>query len=660
MAPIFVRNQEHYSVKLKNISLQTKLLLLLLSFILVTVTLLIINGYYENRKLRIFDLSDQLSEIETDVLHAIDAQKNFIIHEPINSEFFKTGISKYALENDSISARVRDKLNLLAENNLIRGLKIEKDIHELENSLNNMDIIFHQLADIILLRGYKDYGLEGEMRTYAHELEEDFGAFVETADILMLRRHEKDFIIRREEKYTLRFEYQIELIRYKLLLNDNIDSDTQQKISSLLIKYQNTFSKLVNAEKKIGLKESQGLEAQVDKNAKMFVAQMDALKDKMNVAQSTLLKKLRTYYILFFTFFVLLSILGSIRISKNMTSRIKKLSKGVNKFVESNFKEPNKFEESIGEDEVGELAKNFKVLEDEIVIHFGLYKNKVERRTLEILSQKEELEKKQEIIESKNKDILDSIKYAKKIQDSMLPEDRFLNQLLKEYFVLYKPKDIVSGDFYWSERKGGKIYIAVADCTGHGVPGAFMSIMGNNFMNQAINEKHFERPDQILSYMNIAISSSLGQNNDAHQNGLLMKVQDGMDVALITIDFSQNTLQFSGAQRPLLIVRDGKILEFKGDRFPVGGTTHGSVKKFSLENIQLKTGDNIYLFSDGYADQFGGKRNKKFKSSKLRELLVSIQNENPQVQKKILNESLALWKGDRDQVDDICVFGIRV
>jgi serine phosphatase RsbU (regulator of sigma subunit) len=273
---------------------------------------------------------------------------------------------------------------------------------------------------------------------------------------------------------------------------------------------------------------------------------------------------------------------------------------------------------------------------------------------------KKNWKKKQGIIERKNKDILDSIKYAKKIQDSILPEKRFMDQLLKEYFVYYRPKDIVSGDFYWVERTEDKIYIAVADCTGHGVPGAFMSIMGHNFLNQAINEKGLNRPDQILSYMNIAISSSLGQNKTNGNKDILTKVQDGMDIVLISLDPTDNELMFSGAQRPLLIVRNGELIELKGDRFPVGGQSYGKMKRFTLQTQQLQVGDMLYMFSDGYADQFGGDKNKKFKYAKLRELLKTIAEDQMGSQKELLSEAHQLWKAKREQVDDICVVGIRI
>ena len=186
-----------------------------------------------------------------------------------------------------------------------------------------------------------------------------------------------------------------------------------------------------------------------------------------------------------------------------------------------------------------------------------------------------------------------------------------------------------------------------------------MSIMGNNFLNQAINEKGLSAPNQILSYMNVAISGSLGQNSRNYGDTEVI-VQDGMDIALVVVDYSTNKIEFSGAQRPLLLISGNNIEEYKGDRFPVGGSTYGSHKRYSVENISFKPNDSIYLFSDGYSDQFGGAKNKKFKYSKLKELILSGRKLSMDEQKNQIQEAFDIWKGDQEQLDDICVFGLRL
>lgn len=264
------------------------------------------------------------------------------------------------------------------------------------------------------------------------------------------------------------------------------------------------------------------------------------------------------------------------------------------------------------------------------------------------------LEAQNKLINFKNKEITDSIKYAQRIQEAVFPPDAQVNRLLPESFVLYKPKDIVSGDFYWIEEWGNAVLLAVADCTGHGVPGAFMSIVGNNLLNQAVNVHGLHKPFLILNDLNKNISKIL------HQTIEESKVKDGMDISLVNIDRKTNLLQFAGAFNDLWIIRDGIMTELKADKFPVGVFVGEQLKSFTHHEYQLQKGDTIYLFTDGYADQFGGEREKKFKYSRLRDLLLANSGRSMSEQKEILESTYQQWKGNLEQVDDICVIGVRV
>jgi serine phosphatase RsbU (regulator of sigma subunit) len=239
-----------------------------------------------------------------------------------------------------------------------------------------------------------------------------------------------------------------------------------------------------------------------------------------------------------------------------------------------------------------------------------------------------------------------------------LPEERFIEQLLPQHFILFQPKDIVSGDFYWVDRKDNLIYLAVADCTGHGVPGAFMSIIGYNLLNQAVHEKGLSSPELILNYLNIGISTTLGQDDAERQKKAGIK--DGMDIALVVIDLKTNKLQYAGAQRPLVIVRSQELIEFKGNRMPVGGYLFGQYLRFDLHEIDIQSGDRLYLFTDGFSDQFGGENQKKFKYAKKRELLFSLREAPFSEHRQILRESYEIWKGNQEQIDDICIFGVQI
>ena len=286
---------------------------------------------------------------------------------------------------------------------------------------------------------------------------------------------------------------------------------------------------------------------------------------------------------------------------------------------------------------------------------FLFKRNKEKQRTNEIITkQKEEVEFQKEVVEEKQKEILDSIKYALHIQQAILPTKKELDNLFEEYFVLYKPKDIVSGDFYWANEVNGKQYIAAIDCTGHGVPGAFMSLVGNDGLNRAMNELGITQPAEILNSLDSFVTKTLNQNRENSD------VRDGMDMALIALDKDAMQLEYAGAMNPLLILRKGEWIEIKGNKQPIGSFIGEQKQKFTNHTIKLEKGDTIYIYSDGYIDQFGGEKGKKFKSSRFKKLLVELQNENLITQKEKLHHTLENWMQNYEQIDDVCVVGVRV
>jgi ligand-binding sensor domain-containing protein/serine phosphatase RsbU (regulator of sigma subunit) len=277
--------------------------------------------------------------------------------------------------------------------------------------------------------------------------------------------------------------------------------------------------------------------------------------------------------------------------------------------------------------------------------------NKVEARTTELKIEKQK-------VEAAHKDIKDSINYAKKIQEAILPEEEEIRKHLKEYFILYKPKDIVAGDFYWffpvvENNSTEGVLIAAADCTGHGVPGAFMSMIGSTFLNEIV-KKGVTMPNRILDELNINIRRALKQNTELSQS------RDGMDIALCYIDLKKMVLFYSGANRPCVLISNNALMESRPDKFPIGGLQREKEDHFTLNEIAIKKGDMIYLFSDGYADQFGGPEGKKFMYRQLKDILLSMHSKPLEEQKHLLDEHMTRWRGEIEQVDDILVIGVRV
>jgi serine phosphatase RsbU (regulator of sigma subunit) len=262
-----------------------------------------------------------------------------------------------------------------------------------------------------------------------------------------------------------------------------------------------------------------------------------------------------------------------------------------------------------------------------------------------ISEQKDKIEQQQRALE-------ESLEYASSIQSALLPDLRYLYKIFPESFVLFKPRDIVSGDFYWFARKGERIAVTAADCTGHGVPGAFMSMLGISFLNEIIS-KNIPYANTILNRLRENVMKAL------HQTGEVSENKDGMDIALCVFDLAEMKLEYSGAFNPLYLVRDGKLIETRGDKMPIGINAIAE-KSFTNHIISLEKGDMIYLFSDGYPDQFGGKDDKKFKYSNLKKLLLKNSNKSPAIQKRELERSFISWKSDYEQVDDVLIIGIKI
>jgi serine phosphatase RsbU (regulator of sigma subunit) len=290
---------------------------------------------------------------------------------------------------------------------------------------------------------------------------------------------------------------------------------------------------------------------------------------------------------------------------------------------------------------------------------------KVRERTKQVVEQKEEIERK-------NRDINDSINYASRIQASILVAEETLHQFSDSYFILFKPKEAVSGDFYWAERQQEKYYFTVSDCTGHGVPGAMVSLLGSEALNRCVHELKIEQPDQIMNKL-----TGLVEAHFEKSEGL----KDGMDLGLCCWNPKQQTLSFSGANNPVYIITepspelleqervrfwstagdsDKGLLEIKGDPQPIG--KFAQREPFTRYQLKLAKGDMVYLFSDGYPDQFGGPKGKKFMYKQFRNLFLNIQDKPMEEQKETLNQTIEDWmaQNDEEQIDDICVLGVKI
>jgi serine phosphatase RsbU (regulator of sigma subunit)/DNA-binding response OmpR family regulator len=289
---------------------------------------------------------------------------------------------------------------------------------------------------------------------------------------------------------------------------------------------------------------------------------------------------------------------------------------------------------------------------------YGVLEQRVQERTGEVVAQKRQLEIQKDEIQQKNDDIMGSIRYARRIQEALLPKASEMRELLPQSFVYYKPKDIVSGDFFWISQRLSKIILAAADCTGHGIPGAFMTIMSNTLLKQVVELEGIFKPSEILHQLDLRVRMALQQDSLSPE---VSQQQDGMDCAICQIDIRRNKLIYAGANRPLVLIRNGELIEYKPDKYGIGGEITGEItsREYTEHTIDILPGDTYYMFSDGYQDQIGEEVNKRFKARRFYQMLLDLQERDMEHQRVLLDAELRHWRGDLEQTDDILILGVR-
>ncbi len=292
-------------------------------------------------------------------------------------------------------------------------------------------------------------------------------------------------------------------------------------------------------------------------------------------------------------------------------------------------------------------------MRDELAVTERILEQKVAERTEEVVKQRDEIEKQRVKLEELYKDVTDSIVYAKRLQYSILPSQERIKEVLPDSFVLFMPKDIVSGDFYWVNKIDNKSFCATVDCTGHGVPGAFMSLVGANGLNASFEDKNNISPGHVLDELNEQVTNSLHKENENSD------IRDGMDMSLVSIDYEALKLEYAGANNPVYIIRNNQIIILKADKFAIASFKKNE-KNYTNNEFTLQKNDVIYAFTDGYADQFGGNKGKKFMYKNFRDLLISIHKKPLSQQQNILYNTIKQWQGNLEQIDDILVIGIKI
>ncbi|NOZ46866.1 MAG: SpoIIE family protein phosphatase [Chlorobi bacterium] len=625
------------------------------------------------------------------IMVASNSEKNAIISDEIKTIFEFQDIS-LVMPEDALNMRLKNISNTLVNKYFKNTNGIEKaDLKVIQKEIN-MDpnwediYIINREGTIINTTFKKDLNLN------LFQFGEDLKKFLENIFVshaFLVDKYSIEVSTKKLKKFcyqtTLDGKYIIELGTYSKKANEvmwfirkrlkEISSKSSGIVSvDYIINQENPFS--LNSNLKIDenektriqniYKTKQSNEYKISKNGKdlhleyiyidkitdFFIGAVIRIVSDRTTEERYLRNELIKAIILFVITLSILSFIIYLR-AKWISKPVRKLVITTKNIAQGNLSERA---EIIGRNEIATLS-----------VHFNLMIEQLQQSHDELEKSNSEINEQKNIIERKNKDIMDSIMYAKRIQEAILPPDKLVNKYLKNSFILYKPKDVVSGDFYWLEVLDDKVLFAAVDCTGHGVPGAFVSIVGNNGLNRAVNEFKLNVPGEILDKLEDLVEETLRQKEN--------EVKDGMDIAICSLDYKTNTLCYAGAHNPLYVIRDKNLdfpegelsidedekrnlFEIKADRQPIG--LHAFRKNFTNHTIQLKKNDTIFIFSDGFADQFGGPKGRKFKYKPFKRLLVSIQDKPIKEQRDILNKTIVDWRGDRDQIDDIVIIGVRI
>lgn len=649
---------------------------------------LLLSIYNQNQINKIELRIQQIQDVRITFLETNKLKEDIFIGDLINPQFYELknpiNVRKHNVRVESLKSSL-EKL-LLNDAELDPSLK-----NYLSSIIKYIDAYnqnFKTLVSLFKKKGFKDYGLEGQMRNYAHEItnyNDDKIKFYS----LLLRKHEKDFLIRKELAYISGFnDVSRQLITY-VHSSPKFNTTQKNELYNLLYFYNKYFKFIAQIENKIGFKGKQGLLQQSNSlfeniNYKLAKTEQQLISLKNEAKNNYKNQSLFLYSTLFL---FLISILYYLTIS--ITRSLKHITQNFKNYTESSFViAPHEFARS-PIFEFNMIYIHFLKMAKEINSYTNHFKEKVHERTLEINKQKEalilqqeqiekqyldlkktntDLTKQKKLLDQKNKDVTESLKYAKRIQKALLPKSKTYNAFFKDNFILTKAKDIVSGDFnlifpYKSYefvndnyQTHENVLLITADCTGHGVPGAFISVLAINSINKLVKLLNICEPGQLLNSLDSDINNFLSY--EKKDKDLIL---DGMDIAVFTINMNTLQLKYCIAKFSCLLIRNGSFIDLHSQNYSIGyNITAVENKKFSTQTIQLEKGDRIYMYSDGFHDQFGGPLNKKYKRRSLNELIMNMHHLSMKQQKELLKNELADWKRNYDQTDDITVIGFQV
>lgn len=619
-------------------TIRSKMLLSYGVYIIILIIVIITSFWFEQRREQVEFLSRTLQVAKEDLQIANGLLASFLSDETINTNFYQTKESKYLSQWREKTKDALSSLEKLDSLNTELGLETPIPIEAVKINIDQYEKSFEELIDMVLYRGFQDYGLEGKMRNYIHVIEGI--SITDQALMLMCRRHEKDFFLRKQTQYIGKLKDATEALKIDFIQKTNQGED-QDSIVNIINSYQETFVEIVKAEELIGFDYQSGIRGKIKDASDQLSLQIQQYSNFTEEAISNIKFTGQNIQVVIIGSGLLLSLFLAFFMPQILSRPIRDLSSSIRSVVGNNFKSGTKVIRIESKDEIGRLSNDFSFMLDNM-------QNLIE-----------ELKANNERVEREQKLLMDSIRYARQIQGAILPNNELIGNFFPSHFLIFRPLHIVSGDFFWMIRKNGRVYVAVADCTGHGVPGAFMSMIGHTLLNKIINQDHIYEPAAVLEVLHLEIREALHQDKTDNTG-------DGMDIGLFAMEYFDNKpnerlITFSGAKTHLMYSENGDFNVIKGTRRSIGGGVkkQQEEKAFETHVITLHTGDHIYMATDGFADQNNIKR-EKFGKKKLQKTIAKICMLSFEIQQQDLENALDNHQEGTQQRDDITLLALEL
>ncbi len=660
-------------------SLKTWLIISFSLIILICSIAFYTHSYTVNKTEEFEILLQELKRFQVCLLESNKIKEDIFVTSVITNSFYENSETKEEIAFKNKINSAKKSLQIIRKSSIGKKLINEAFYKNIEDSLNAYNALQKELFYLFRKKGYKDYGIEGLMRENAHDLI-SYNNFEIKYFALILRRHEKDFLIRKEREYIQKFSTAIKDIINLTHQNSRFSIYDKQYLFNRIYYYNKYFKLIARIENKIGIKGKNGLLNKSKNtfenifNASVFIENKSKLEFEINK------QSLKTTTIILYIIILGTLVLIIINFTNVINKSVNSITSTFTNYINSGFKFNSfQFEKSIIK-EFNIIYLSFNEMAREINIYTNYFKEKVYERTKEINQKKDEILVQQKKIELqyqsllnysnelesqklelklKNEELNESLRYAKTIQRTLLPKSKLLNEYFSESFIFSKAKDVISGDFYCifpiNNSETTKIIVVAADCTGHGVPGSLISMLGLNTINNIVKVINIIDPGALIEKLDKEFSSFL---TSGIRKG---EVTDGMDIAAILFNPTTLELNYSIAKFTCFLYRNNKFLELNSSKKSVGYRFLGSNDKtFETNTIIAEKNDCLYLLSDGYADQFGGTNNKKYKRKNIQYLIEKIHLLPMNQQKEIFKKEFKNWKGKNKQTDDITIIGMKI